>query len=786
MTFDKCVRLGTDLAEVLKGVSELLSSPPHHDTVYRLREIVSATILYRKVEVFSHGGKRDITNNVFAPTRLLLSAGLIPNDPEWTAKAMRVLDSFRTDVIAKCRDAFGMEAHLKAAFSEVEDMFVRGTPIRDWRSAAGQQLDNLMALLTECRSLAGATSQAVNSEPEIARSLGRETDNYRLLIIDDHGASWRPVFKVLREKMKTTGGADNGISVRFEFWTSDSKSKQSLERLLADLPQYDAVLLDVFLSPTLDGLQILRTLRKHYINLPVIIWTTSQAIELPAEAYLAHGFLFKKTTTLDQMAEVLSARLTEGNAKRRYALPGHFFDHSIRKEKNRKCALKFTDYCSKQLDGFHALDDQYFRYFTDHGGRHLLKLLEYLGDILRPVINNHEVFSSDDCEREEEILSLYLSVFLHEFGMIRLKGKNEPEWGQLLGSGTTKARLTWQELALVRTFHSLRGMVLLTDRKRVHWPDEEGQYQARKRLFGKVPSQYVRCAVAFITGYHSRLLPLDKNRFGIWDKDLTELIAVKATTALGYNNSNQFDKRAALKLLSKRFYGPRTVKKTLAHLTRNIRGCRLERVRKHCAIFRFVDAIDVDYTRNPAEFLCLNDNVSPSDRREILKRQVVSQIRAEGGTVHVEVCVPFPYHKTLARVLGPKYPPLSKMGNPWQRFSDVNQIARTSDSHKQLDQWLANFWNHPGSTALPGLLDRNANGILNFRSKIEIASLTALAVAWEIMDEYQAIVKCDMQGIIKLGKFGWRRKDRPHSTQELRRILTMLFHHKGVDKFCKT
>lgn len=781
----KCVgRDGKLLENLLGGVKELRAAQPTELAMRRVADIVHAAELYRHLEIFSHGGRDDITNRVLAPLRLLLGggAGCQVLTDEWKNEAQGLLTKFKGNVVDLCDHSWWLSAELKDSFAKLPENLTESEPFKD-------EIERILDLLTECRVLAGAnpTQAATGPVPVDPLREGTLTNGqawpYEVLVIDDHAEAWRPVFAKLQAAM-----AKKDILVAFEFLTGISKDGES--ELLAKLPDYDAVLLDVFLPGDLDGIEILRQIRRHYVNLPVVIWTSSRAPELPADARLAHGFLFKKSTTLAEMEEMLQERFLEGNAKRRYPLPGHFFDHSIRRRANRKSALRMSEYCLKHLDSFHAMDESYFRFFTDHGGRHLLKLVELLGETLRSLVADPAVFSTDDAAREEEILSLYLAVFLHEFGMLRLKGTSEPDWDRLVGSPSPCRRAKLQrELALVRALHAPRGMVLLAQEPGIsaqHWPDEEGSHQAKKRLW-KEPGHYLRSAVALITGHHSRLLPLNHlGNGGGWNHDFEIKFLAKASGALTIEPSRKVSEERARRFVAKRFYSLDSVKKTLDSLLENVPEDRRERLRRHCAIFRFVDAIDVDHTRNPASFLCRAGRISEFDCRETLKRQVVRHVRIEGGRVSMETNVETPCPKVVlelaANVEGIANADDLKawIAEPWKDHADQGTTSWRIACHEAIDKWLARFWKNPREVE-GSFLDRSS-GLLSRDSKIQIASLTALSAAWEILSEYQAIIDCELADKITLGKF-WREKEEPDgwaNSQE--KMLPILFHpDDGLD-----
>ena len=786
---------GNVLLNVLKKAANITNPRPSDWSFSRAREVILAKALYRKIVQFSHGGAKDLTNQVLAPLRLLREGKTTAKIPApWKKNALELVTDFKQCVLSD-DNPWWLAEELKDAFQGIN----KTNPL--WNGDQGARIERIMGLLTECRALAGVKSNASMGDSLSVKPLPANIEpfdqswSYEVLVIDDHAAAWRPIFQELQDTLAQGVGNREKLPVSFTFLTGHGETTSTI---LAKIPDYDAVLLDVYLHRDLNGADILKAIRRHYVNLPVVIWTSSRAPELPAEAQFAHGFVFKKTTTLDEMAVLLAERIREGNAKRRYPLPGHFFDHSIRSRHNRKTALRIAEYGSKQLDSFHALDEQYFRFFTDHGGRHLIKLMEYLEHLLRPLIHNTKVFSSVDHEREEEILAIYLAVFLHEFGMLRLRDVNEPDWDKLSIGDRAK------ENQLVRNLHALRGMVMIGDSKMRHWPDEEGQYQAMKRFWPDTKEEKrtkltkkdlqagkrLAGAVALITGYHSRFLPIDQASFGKWSDSDIHKLGNKANAALPKRvlAKDALIKRG-LRSISSRFFSADRVQSALEQCASVFPNNhpRRDRLRLQCALFRFADAIDVDYTRNPSDFLALDSSVSSIDLRESLKRQVIRAVHAEGGLVRFESCVPPPRPDLVEKILSEKPDQFVSL-NPWDlglqdkgKDEQKRKIKEISELQKRLDDALAEIWKAPADHAVQLGLAVLKNGRLPRKSKMAIASLTALSVAWEIVDEYECIVECGLQSEVRLTEFKWRNQCPP---DKLENMLTMLFHPNGLDRLC--
>jgi hypothetical protein len=346
-------------------------------------------------------------------------------------------------------------------------------------------------------------------------------------------------------------------------------------------------------------------------------------------------------------------------------------------------------------------------------------------------------------------------------------------------------------------------MVMIADPKRRHWPDEEGQYQAWKRFWPDKKEQTQKhltkedaaagkrlaCAAAIITGYHSRFLPIDADSFCQWREDDKNKLGKKANSSLP---KRKLPEEAAiergLRSISSRFFSPERIQSTLMRCARAFPKdqSRRDRLRLQCALFRFADAIDVDHTRNPSDFLSLDASVSRIDLRESLKRQVIRAVHADGGSVRFESCVPPPKPNLLKKILpGTKQaiPP-----NPWdiglQKMDEEKRkqkVKEIGDLQKELDKRLAEIWESPADQAAQLGLSVLKNGKLARESKIAIASLTALSVAWEIVDEYECIVECGLLSEVRLAEFKWRKQCPP---DKLENMLTMLFHPSGLDRLC--
>jgi CheY-like chemotaxis protein len=732
--FDKqCGKvLPVDLAGILAQVESIPDDPSKDGLASQggVAETASeAWLVHQRVKTFSHGGKRDISNLLLGPLRMLLShAPLSPDSIDWTgspfAEIGETLAHFAKEVIAPGESQGLLAGQLRDAwkpfgsFAEKGDAGVLGqifTSLRNKKEIAAP--GTLMDLLTQIRLLAGGdvdvghgARTTLPCPPPLSGAGDREGIPIRILVVDDHAAAWRPVLGAVRSLMEEV----LGHPVSFEFSidgrfvtpvSAQGSGPIALGRLLGE---YDLVLLDLILPGT-TGLELLSEIRARQIHMPVLLWTTATGGRFPAEAAQSNGFLFKKSATIPEMVQALVPWARQGQARRSVSLPNPFFDHVIQTPALRSLALEFTKWCLKLLDSFHALDDSYFKYFNDHGGRHIISLLSTLERVLRPMIfAGSPIFSDNLAAREREVLSLYLAALCHEFGMFPREGERF-------------SRRTGEELFRIRKMHAVRGLILLQDPSR-QWPEFRS---LMLRVRNDLPDVFA--ALCLVTGYHSRLLSLKRPR------DFCRLTD---------------DARTKIKKLL------REDESTCANALRNLRGClrelllsrttRVKRVRRLCAVFRFADAIDVDKTRVPADFLLHNEARSALDDRENLKRQIVHAITIDRGAVGVVANAKWVTRAEMREVLA-KYAGQEMEGDIVALMSvrDVwgseDSRRRLLDIRERLDQMLERFFRDPDVAHTDA-----------------IAALVAISVACELLDEYAAIIDSNLQEHIQLGCYTLR------------------------------
>jgi len=91
-------------------------------------------------------------------------------------------------------------------------------------------------------------------------------------------------------------------------------------------------------------------------------------------------------------------------------LPNPFFDYALRDPVLREVALAFTKWTLRYMDCFHAVDHFYFKYFNDHGGRHILGVMDATAKLLRPYLFQDSLLSTQDEVRTKQ---LFLPIYSH-------------------------------------------------------------------------------------------------------------------------------------------------------------------------------------------------------------------------------------------------------------------------------------------------------------------------------------------------------------------------------------
>lgn len=720
----------------------------------QLLRIINARELYKLILNFLHGTEKDLTNSFLAPLRLLIQITMNENYKDFydkldlSAFSEDLLTEFNCCIIKKIEvspDVYGaLGQEILTCWKPIAELSISEgmISIESMTKKSLNDIERLMDLLTEVRFLSGATinqqdySKDENLTPDPIDSKAekitfQEIDDkeFRILVIDDHSKFWYPIFQAIAYEL-----LKRGKSVIIEFSAdartvktfnaqddTNSKVTKPLFQLLAD---YDLVLLDIFL-PGENGIDILKRIRERLLWLPVIMWTSSQRKEYPSSTALANGFIFKKSSDFDPIVDIIDSWLVPGIAKRETSLMNQFFDHVINTPDIRKCALDFSLWCLRLLDGFHALDNKFFMFFTDHGGRHIFGLLNILEKLLRPFLFESEahlaIFSKDPKEREIEFLYIYIASLCHELGMFPLKNENY--------EGIDK-----ETLQKNRKLHAIRGFTIFTAPKKQQL--ELNALLKRLDAITPIGSGFI----GLITLYHSRTLKLEE--FGEIGEEVKEDI------------QKHFPDSERMNMIQ-------TLNDSLANVMKLLPQQKefKDKIIRICSLFRFADAIDIDHTRAPAEFLLKHEDRSIIDDRENFKRQIIDKVSIDRGALSIYIRSDTPDPDEVFELVNRFIPNESaliqkanhKLSEEFDRYlkdplsyhEPPTPVGHLKVMQKKIDKLLETIFK-----------EFRKNNDLEFPNGA-FCMLTALSIIAEIRDEYEAIIISRLQQIIVLKEIIW-------------------------------
>jgi hypothetical protein len=741
-------------------------------------EVCEAKELFTVVSAFGHGEEGDITNALLAPIRVLAMEALDNGKNTETiaasiehvrdsAQAMRALfeegDANTESVIGKATKSGGeIGMGLVEAWHDVCECLNTTTAFREIAASCA----TMMRCLTEIRIMAGLRphpqpfSNPVIPEPLL---IGKEKPDYRMLVIDDSADSWGPVFKILGEKLCERL---DGKSVCIEF-SPDGKTVKTCgsplggEPLAPLMAEYDLILLDIYLASGGDGLTILNDVRSRLSWIPVIMWTSSTSAELPSKASRSNGFLFKKQTTIEEMTGIIWPWLQQGKSRRKISLLNPFFDHAISSETYRMQAEEFTRWALKTLDGFHALDQAYFRFFNDHGARHVTGVLRNLERLIRPLLfptrdndvvtnvgkEGMDIFPDSAQNRERFMLWLYIATLCHDIGMFPLPCEEE--------------RIMTQRTHLLhkaRKEHGVRILALL------NCEDVAEKYPELTAALREVTPED-RAALSLLTAYHSQSNNLP----------LTHITTNATATAIPVNAKCMFNPKIAAFDEGVEMF----VKQQASQLVHASR----EKMAQLCALLRLADGVDIDYTRVPMIQLLSDPKRSIKQDCENFKRQVLYSVDIDRGIVKLIFRFPnndsiTPAGKELLKTLWEKaiIEPLQKykkekteenekMPDTVTNFGVL--ILDSKDPKELVCSVFRDIQNGQMGSLERKLFSSILDGILEMYMRREdrkihgltIAAIAALTVCCEVFERYEAIIETHLDTYIKLGDIDCVRAD---------------------------
>ncbi len=742
----KCEFISPDIFEIAGRINSIATDHHRHEED-AFNRIVVAKQIYEEIKLFGHNAEADITNSFLAPARMWLKSGfngISPTKVYDKLQPRELFDKFQAMFVCILENpVFSLD---NPVFSSefIFDLDSAWKVVKEPEKCSDndtyiEALDSMMRLLTECRVLADQQPVDANNfraSKTATPILSDDKDAFRVLVIDDHSAYWKPVFEIVNNLLVVQ---KKPKQVSFEFSVdgenvicAPNNVPHPIGQLLAD---YDALFLDIHLPGDKNGLKFLNDIRTRNQSLPVIMWTSSVAHELASEAALSNGYIYKKTASCELLAETLSIWLESGRSKRMISLPNPFFDNILKSDDIRKCAFEFTQWCLKYYDGFHALDNNFYRYFNDHGGRHALTLLDYVEKLLRPFLfedlyvamdSKFSLFSNDTKKREIEVLWLYVGALCHEIGMFPMRSHSN--------DGSLKFEqfddMTEDDILWGRNYHSVRSLLFISKPKYQY--DEFRELM--KLLRGCDPPGMIgigKIVVALIAGYHGRILEMgckslnndDKNEpwFCRIDKRFNE------KTYNLYNEKKKVFNEIAICL-----------KKHLRNISNaEINGKVLQgRIEKLCALLRFADALEIDKTRIPPHFISCAKKQPQVQIWENLKRFVVDKVEIDRGTVSLHF-----------NAIHPKL----KFDNIDSKLTCDNLFdayyEKNPNGRKNADKENDGIRKRIKKDALKLL-----NNINNNNDKETIKSMAAFYVTLDIISEYSAIRDLEMTSFIKLGK----------------------------------
>ena len=763
------------------------------DHTVALLSVWAFNMYLRVFEDIGHGGTLDFANTFLGP----IAAGYnLPKPDQKTyfpdllkklnkklkagsSPIVKLQEAFSNSDFQECGSLYqNMKMHLDVIYKAIDET---GEGIKEEDIYKLEYRKSVEALLFQTgyiREMAGIEETIL---PDVPLGPDLPSGNYKILVIDDHAEEyWSYYFNLLINKL-------NESQIDIVYSVDGRKTKDGSD-VRVMLPDFDLVFLDVVLGKNKEsenkesGIEILNDIREALPTLPVVIASTKHDPNLADQLQRANAFIYKKKLHWEQFVDLVARLLREGHGRKKQSLPNPFFNDNI--IKNREDVLNFTNWAFKHLDGFHGVDNNYFRYFNDHGGRHMTSLMSILERMIRPfLLSDKGVLYDPKNEKKKEqldesILCLYLAVLTHEFGMFPMrtdkvkkaitvgfdKEKNKPVMIEDYSSSAFRTPLVFKfnkekdpdatfgmVTLIIRKFHGPRSMFMLLN-PQLQYPEFEKLFNeiCKSDLCKSDPTPL--CAkIATIVGYHNRFMSLE-------DESFLDTVGPKK------NLLDEIENTSIAEQINKKNFecAFERIKSVVSDKNEK------ERLRKLCAIFRFADALDIDYSRAIPGYLGYNDeNQYPWKNKgyiEDLKRYIVKRVEIDCGkiTIHFNL-EETSFTKNVFAVTG------ETLGKLQEERKGAKEKLVREDGEENIADILLNA-EKKGDIKRRRELYEDVLSML-FEEKLkeyctrndkyedlepEIKSLLCGMVILELYDEYQAIETVGLDQIIQFGdvKFG--------------------------------
>ena len=278
----------------------------------------------------------------------------------------------------------------------------------------------------------------------------------KILLIDDDCNIWKDLLHTIFP--------ENEYYIKLK---EDIKSIQNLY-------EYDVLIVDYILGKDERGDQwIKKNVRNKDPFIPVVFWTSSYDPQIIRKTLIGNKVFLKKHLNISEFKKEIDKSINEYRKYKNFPLYNDFFNTKIIDKKNRELAHKVYINTSKYLESFFS-HSKYHAVFNAYGLIHTQNVLNNLSRLLYPI---SEEFDKDGNKNftEDDYVIAYISVILHDFGMMPVKYNDDMEFSE---------------------FHKIRKNHCRT----IYWWVVTGQIE--KLLDFKFDSEFQRYAIGVIDLFH--------------------------------------------------------------------------------------------------------------------------------------------------------------------------------------------------------------------------------------------------------------------------------------------